>query len=121
MVRACGAIVGARLASPAVCGAHVLQILRLFIPKHHCRLLRARHVRIVIILYIYSAGEACLAPTKTQPRKRALRIFGRIRFRPYTIEFGSVIEFKALWEQGSPLLPVHSHSSLVTRNFLPRK
>ena len=26
-------------------GAHELQILRLFIPKHHCRLLRAHRVR----------------------------------------------------------------------------
>ena len=48
--RAVGAIVGARHASPAVCGAHVLQILRLFIPKHHCRLSRARrdtHISII--------------------------------------------------------------------------
>ena len=41
--RAVGAIVGARHASPTVCDAHVLRILRSFILKHHCRLSRARH------------------------------------------------------------------------------
>ena len=100
MVRAIGAIVGARHASPAVCGAHVLrlfaallslvcgahvlQILRLFIPKHPCRLSRARHDTHISI------------------------VDGRGTPRPY----------KALPPQGSPLLPVHSHSSLVTRHFL---
>ena len=46
MVRATGAIVGAKPDSPAVRVAHVLQMLRLFIPKHHLSVI---------------AGEACLA------------------------------------------------------------
>ena len=48
MVRACGAIVGARRASPAVCGAHVLRLFAALLS------LAARRTRIAHIAIIHS-------------------------------------------------------------------
>ena len=60
-----GAIVGAKPDSPAVCGRTRIVIILYISSAGEARLARrVRRTRIVIIRYISSAGEACLAPTK---------------------------------------------------------
>ena len=88
---------------------------------------------VISITRIYSAGEACLAPTKPCGGKAIDVIYCSYRARTritlvmiiHSKTSLSVIAgeaclaaYKALPLQGSPLPPVHSHSSLSTSNFL---
>ena len=96
MVRACGAIVGARHASPAPCAAHTYCDY-----SRHCCHWCAEHTNyrccdysfsniivgycgrgIISITRIYSAGEACLAPTKPCGSKAINTIY--YSYKPHT-------------------------------------
>ena len=67
-------------------GAHELHILRLFIPKHHCRLLRARRAS-----PLQSLAEARLCGARSGPACDILYAFEGAVFTEYAYAFARAV------------------------------